>query len=96
MAPYKRQGPPLSPFLHIAHTAELREIALLSAQRNFQIQPIWIPSQENLLADLHSGRDFKKLANNFPLLTQPTTMTHQHSGMRTSTYPASLPATWSP
>ena len=71
----------------------LREIALLSARRNIQIQPIWIPSQENLLADLLSRRDFKKLAYTFPLLTQPMTATHQRHGMRTSTYPASLPAT---
>ena len=70
----------------------LREIALLSAKQDIQIQPIWIPSQENLLADLLSRRDFKKLANTFPLLTQHTI--HRHPGTKTSTSPALLPATF--
>ena len=53
----------------------------------------YVPSQENLLADLLSRRDFKKLANSFPLLTQPMTVTRRHPGTTTSTYPASPPAT---
>ena len=32
----------------------LRKIALLSARQNIEIYPIWIPSHDNLLADLLS------------------------------------------
>ena len=37
----------------------LREIALISARQNIQIQLIWISSQENLLTDLLARQDFR-------------------------------------
>ena len=70
----------------------LREIALLLARQNIEIYPIWIPSHDNLLANLLSRQDFRKLAKNCPLLVQEH-MTHLHLDTRISTYPALLPAT---
>ena len=48
----------------------LRKITLCAAQQDIDIYPQWIPTLENILADLLSRRDFNKLANLFPLLTQ--------------------------
>ena len=55
------QGPAMDPLRKITHCA---------AQQDIDIYPQWIPTHENILADLLSCRDFNKLADLFPLLTQ--------------------------
>jgi len=50
----------------------LREVKLLCAQLDIELIPRWVPTKENLIADLLSRRDFGKLANFVPQLGLPT------------------------
>ena len=53
----------------------LREVKLLCAQLDIELTLRWVPTKENLIADLLSRRDFGKLANFAPQLglTPPKT-----------------------
>ena len=50
----------------------LREVKLLCAQLDIELIIRWVPTKENLIADLRSRRDFGKLANFAPQLGLPT------------------------
>ena len=74
----------------------LRNITLCAAHNNIEIHARWIPTCENTLADLLSRRDFNKIANQFPLLSQTPRAshgTHPNGGTQISAYSAMLPAT---
>jgi hypothetical protein len=66
----------------------LREITLLAALHDITFSAHWISTSDNLLADLLSRRQFAKVADLCPLLTQnslPTSSaTPQRTGMPTS------------
>lgn len=77
------QGPAMDPF---------RKITYLAALHNIDIHAQWIPTHENTLADLLSRRDFTKLANQLPLLTQEPNTRQSHATL-TSASLALQPAT---
>jgi hypothetical protein len=64
----------------------LREITLLAALHDITFFAHWIPTSENILADLLSRRQFAKIADLCPLLaqnlqpTQPSSTTHLKTG----------------
>ena len=73
----------------------LRKITLLAALHDIDIHGRWIPTHQNMLADVLSRRNFNKLANMFPLLAQkPTPETHRSLGIPILAFPASQPATY--
>ena len=74
----------------------LRNIALCAAHNNIEIHARWIPTYENTLADLLSRRDFNKIANQFPLLSQIPRASHgihPNGSMQISAYSAKLTVT---
>jgi hypothetical protein len=78
----------------------LREITLLAALHDITFSAHWIPTSDNVLADLLSRRQFAKIADLCPLLSQnlqPTrsqtsSATHQRTGMPMLASLASPPA----
>ena len=73
----------------------LRNITLCAAHHDIEMHAKWIPTHENILADLLSRRDFDKIANQFPRLAQePLHGTHQSHGTQILASTAQLPATF--
>jgi hypothetical protein len=78
----------------------LREITLLAALHDITFSAHWIPTSDNLLADLLSRRQFAKIADLCPLLSQNLLPTHRQTssatplrtGMPMLASPASPPA----
>jgi hypothetical protein len=55
--------------------APLRKLLLLAAALDIELVPRWIPTAENTLADALSRREWRKIADICPLLTQATLRT---------------------
>ena len=60
----------------------LRAIAMKIALLDIAIESIWIPTKENLLADLLSRGRFDKIANYYPHLQIPRAILHPRGMMR--------------
>jgi hypothetical protein len=72
----------------------LREITLLAALHDITFSAHWLPTKENLLADLLSRRKFAKIADLCPLLSQNAySATRRRTGMPMSASLALPPAT---